>query len=175
MLLGFFAFMRSGEITPPHFDASQHPTPLDIAVDDRANPKSLKVHLKSSKTDRTRKGVDLFIRRTYNSLCPVVAILRYLSMRGFDNGPLFQLQDGPRLTKQEFVARVRKTLTAAGVDASQYSGHSFRIGAATVAGRRQQWCRGSHHPAAREVEEQLLRYIHPPRQALANISQVLVE
>ena len=50
-----------------------------------------------------------------------------------NNGPLFQLQDGTRLTKQKFVARVRRTLTAAGVDASQYSGHSFRTGAATVA------------------------------------------
>ena len=52
--------MRSGEVAPPagvQFDAAQHLTPLDIAVDDRANPKSLKVHLKSSKTDQTRTYV----------------------------------------------------------------------------------------------------------------------
>lgn len=41
---------------------------------------------------------------------------------------------GTWLTKQEFVARIKRALTAARVDASQqYSSHSFRIGAATVA------------------------------------------
>lgn len=115
----------------------------------------------------------MFIGRTYNALCPVVTMLKYLSVRGFDRGPLFQLQDGTRLTKQEFVARMKRALAAAGVDAS-HSGHSFRIGAATVA-------------AANGVGEATIqtlgtwksnsyaRYIRSPRQTLASISQVLTK
>ena len=77
--LGFFAFMRSGELTVPTgsiFDCTIHLTPRDITVDDLQRPTMLKIHVKSSKTDPTRKGVDLFVSRTGNSLCPVVAMLR---------------------------------------------------------------------------------------------------
>ena len=85
--------------------------------------------MKSSKTDQARKGVELFVGRTYNSLCPVVAVLRYLAVRGFDQGPLFCWEDGSPVTRPKFVERLRSTLQAAGVDPSHYSGHSFRIGA----------------------------------------------
>ena len=84
--------MRSGELTVQTgsiFDCTVHMTPRDITVDDLHRPTMLKIHVKSSKTDPTRKGVDLFVGRTWNSLCPVVAMLWYLSMRGIDDGPLF--------------------------------------------------------------------------------------
>ena len=94
----FFAFMHSGELTVPSgtvFGPAKHLTPQDISVDDCQNPSAL---LKSSKMDHTRQGVDLFVGRTYNPLCPVVAMLRYLAVRGVDNGPLFRFQDGTPLT-----------------------------------------------------------------------------
>ena len=75
--LGFFAFMRSGELTVPTgsiFDCTIHLTPRDITVDDLQRPTMLKIHVKSSKNDPTRKGVDLFVGRTWNSLCPVVSM-----------------------------------------------------------------------------------------------------
>ena len=57
------------------------------------------------------------------------------------------------------MARVRRTLTAAGVDASQFiQDRGSHSGSS-------KWCRGSHHPAAREVEEQLLRAIYPATMA----------
>lgn len=93
--LGFFAFMRSGELTLPPgtaFDPSIHLSPSDIAVDDSLNPTVLRVHLKASKTDQTRSGTDLYIGRTYNALCPIVAMLRYLSVHRFVEGLLFQLK-----------------------------------------------------------------------------------
>ena len=37
------------------------------------------------------------------------------------------------LTRQRFVTAVRTGLDKAGIDSSKYSGHSFRIGAATTA------------------------------------------
>ena len=39
----------------------------------------IKVRVKASKTNPTWQGVDLFMGRTWNSLCPVVAMLRYSS------------------------------------------------------------------------------------------------
>ena len=70
--LEFFAFLRSGEITVSlgQFDPSWHLTPLDLAVDDQ-HLMILKVHLKSSKTDQSASGLDLYVGRTYNDLCPV--------------------------------------------------------------------------------------------------------
>lgn len=175
--LGFFAFMRSGELTLPGgtaFDPAKHITPLDVAVDDQTNPQALKIHVKSSKTDQVGQGTDLFIGRTFNSLCPVVAMLKYLSVRGFDQGPLFQLRDGRPLTKQMFGDRVKKALERAGVDPTHYSGHSFRIGAATMAAAN----------GVNDATIQLLgrwrsnsycRYIRPPRQMFTSLSRVLAE
>lgn len=114
------------------FDPAKHLTPQDIAVDIQ-NPSMIKVHLKCLKTDQIRAEVDLYIGRTHNSLCPVVAMLKYLSMRGMDSGPLFSLQGGSPLTRQGLVEKVRELLRSAGVDPTHYSGHSFRIGAATTA------------------------------------------
>ena len=59
---GFFAFLRSGEFTIPagsNFDRTIHVTPRDIAVDSLRSPMMLKVHLKASKMDPTRRGVDV--------------------------------------------------------------------------------------------------------------------
>ena len=53
--------------------------------------------------------------------------------RGNAVGPLFQFRDGRFLTCARFVAAVRSALVEAGLDAKLYSGHSFRIGAATTA------------------------------------------
>ena len=43
------------------------------------------------------------------------------------------MANGAYLTRDLFVREVRKALIAAGIDQSKYSGHSFRIGAATTA------------------------------------------
>lgn len=63
----------------------------------------------------------------------VAALLQYLAARGDRQGPLFLCTDGRPLTKTKFVAEVRSALTEAKLPASDYAGHSFRIGAATTA------------------------------------------
>ena len=49
--------------------------------------------------------------------------------------PLFKRADGWYLTREKFVAHVRRALTAAGLVATNYAGHSFRIGAVPTAAR----------------------------------------
>ena len=59
MCLCFFRFLRAGEGVAPktNFDASQHLTYADIAVDNLADPKQLQVNIKQTKTDPFRLGV----------------------------------------------------------------------------------------------------------------------
>ena len=101
------------------------------------NPQVLKVRLKASKTDPFRTGIDIAVGRTDNELCPVSAVLAYMTRRGPGAGPLFRFQDGTPLTQARFVVEIRKALAAAGVDYRPYSGHSFRIGVTTTAAERQ--------------------------------------
>lgn len=134
--LCFFGFMRAGELTAPsasHYDPVVHLCIADIAVDDRDSPSMLHVSIKQSKTDPFRKGVCLAIGRTGTPLCPVAALLDFLTVRGASPGPLFTFKDGSFLTRPKFVELVRAALQTAGVDQQRYCGHSFRIGAATTA------------------------------------------
>ena len=60
-------------------------------------------------------------------------MLAYLAVRDFDHGPSFRSEDRQPLTRTKLVSFLKATLTAAGIDPTHYSGHSFRIGAATTA------------------------------------------
>ena len=83
-----------------------------------------------------RRGVDIYIGRTQSDICPVAAILSYLTCRGSRAGPLFVFSDGRLLTRKRFVTLVREALAAGGIDQDKYCGHSFRIGTATTAAAR---------------------------------------
>ena len=134
--LCFFGFLRSGEAVSPTestFDPLVHLTVADVGIDSRVAPKRMEVRIKASKTDPFRKGVTLYLGRTYTDLCPVAAMLGYLGSRGCCPGPLFIFGDGKFLTRSSFTAAVRRALEAGGLPASSYAGHSFRIGAATTA------------------------------------------
>ncbi len=60
-------------------------------------------------------------------------MLRYLEVRGIDNGLLFREESKIPLTKERLVLKVRQALELLGIDSSKYAGHSFCIGAATTA------------------------------------------
>ena len=137
--MAFVGFLRAGEMTVPDegaYDASVHLGVEDVAIDNASSPSYVRVHIKKSKTDPFRHGVDLFLGRTRTDLCPVAAILSYLVAKGAGPGPFFRFTDGRPLTRSRFVDRVREALADAGVDAGSYCRHSFRIGAATTAAAR---------------------------------------
>ena len=134
--LGFFRFLRSGELTAPDrddFDPGQHLSFADLAMDDTAHPTTIAVRIKQSKTDPFRQGVTIFLGRTDTPLCPVAALLPYLALRGPGEGPLFRFRDGRALTRPRLVTAIREALAKAGLRPDEYAGHSFRIGAATTA------------------------------------------
>lgn len=83
--------------------------------------------------DQFWKGAGVTVGKTNSHICPVKAVSSYLAIRGFSPGPFFRNRDGLALTRQQLVAQLRATLAEEGVDCTRYSGHSFRIGAASIA------------------------------------------
>ena len=110
-------FLRAGELTVPSdadYDSGVHLNFPNVAVDSESNPSLLRVHIKASKTDRFRKGIHFF--GVYgNDLCPVNAMLAYLTRRGPQSGPLFLFENGHFLTWDRCVRQIKSALTAAGL------------------------------------------------------------
>ena len=174
-MLCFFGFFRAGEITVPtdmSFDAGAHLTFEDVAIDSKESPSVMEIRLKASKTDPYGKGVNIYVGRTGNALCPILVMLAYFALRGDKEGPLFQFHDGRSLTRKRFMQVVCNVLTKAGVDRQVYASHSFRIGAATTAAH----CSISNsviQTLGRWQSSAYLLYIYMPREHLANITSTL--
>ena len=95
-----------------------------------------------------------------------------MTMRGPGEGPLFRFKDGRPLTRQCLVIKMREVLQRIGIDCEKYSGHSFRIGAATTA-------------ASRGVQDSLIKtmgcwesvayqlYVQTPQEQLVTVASTL--
>ena len=111
----------------------------------------------------------MFVRATYEDLCPVRAVTTYAAVRESASGAFFHFQDGTPLAKPRFVEAVRQALGQAGIPSEGYSGHSFRLGAATAAA--QCGLQDSIIQAlGRWASPAYLRYIRIPRDHLARHS-----
>ena len=172
--LGFFGFLRAGEFTTVSSSTLASICVSDVAVDRHHSPSVMRIFLRKAKTNPFGKGIHIFLGRTDRTLCPVVAIMNYLSVRPPGEGSLLVLEDGSLFTKDLFVRKVRMALAESGIDQWLYGGHSFRIGAATAAaavgilahtikmlGR---WSSGAY-----------ALYIHESRSSLASVSRRLVD
>ena len=103
-------FLRSGEITIPAataYDPTVHLNFADIAVTNPSVPSIIQVKIKASNTDPFRQGVLIHIGKTGCQLCPVQALLNYLTIRGRSPGPLFHSQHRSPSTKAAFTSRFR--------------------------------------------------------------------
>ena len=112
----------------------------------------------------------MYLGRTDTDLCPVAAILSYMAARPPVGGAFFVFN---HLTRDKLVTAVHRALKAVGVDTRGYTGHSFRIGAATTA-------------ASVGIEDSVIkmlgrwesaayqRYLRTPRETLAAVSARLV-
>ena len=135
--LGFFGFLRAGEFTVNSpFDPKFHLIPQDLQVDSLVDPKSIKVFVKCSKTDPFQQGCFMYIGKNSSSMCPVKDIVGYLHLRGPAKGRLYVIhRDGSLLTRNAVSASIQLIFKTAGIP-GQFSGHSFRIGAATTAAEK---------------------------------------
>ena len=125
----------------------------------------LRVFLKRSKTDR--------VQRCLLALRIMISAARsYVAHRGVSAGAFFCLAGGGPLVKSRFVELVRSALTQARVPVFGYSGHSFRIGAATAAAEA-----GISDSVIQALGQwdspAFLRYVRTPREQLARYSSPL--
>ena len=174
--LGFWGFMLSREFTCPSLQAfiSDMLSSQDVAVDSHTSPSHLVVHLCRSKNDPLGAGTRLHLGATGHSLCPVSSMMGYLAIIPSEPGPLFLFRDGSTLCRTKLIQCLRQALSSVGVDCSGYSGHSFRIGAATMAARM-----GVSDSLIKTLghwrSSAFMVYIITPWQQLASVSSVLEE
>ena len=134
--MAFFGFLRSSKFTVPSqhcYNHNVHFSLSDITLDRRHSPTTVCIHIKQSKTDPFQQGAHIYLGRTYKHVCPVQAIVSYLTMRDTHPGPVFTLPDGRMLTREIFSSELDKILGKLNLQTHQYNTHSFRIGAATSA------------------------------------------
>ena len=103
-------------------------------------PEGLKIVIKRSKTDQfgegMTKGLPYFSNHDY---CPVMNLKKWLELSKIKTGPIFRrFAKGSsitnnRLTDQTVVLLIKNYLNLAGIDNSNFAGHSLRSGFATVA------------------------------------------
>ncbi len=156
--------MRAGEFTCPSLESFSMDmlSPEDIAVDSCTMPIYITVHLKRSKNDPFGVGTTIHLGVTGNPL------LGYLAARPPAPGPLFRFGDGSPLSRPKLVQCLREALKAAGIDDNGFSGHSFRIGAATAAAR------AGIKTLGRWKSSVFTLYIRTPSRHLAAASSALV-
>ena len=173
--LCYFGFLRAGQLTVPSeaaYEKGVHLNMEDMAVDSISSPSVVRARIKASKTDQFRRGVDIFVGRTHGLLCPVEALLAYIAVRGTNPGFFFRFEDGRLLTKDRFINGVRHAMTACGVDAKAYAGHSFRIGAATTAAKKGMPTE-KIKTLGRWASAAYLLYVRISREDLAEVSQTI--
>ena len=108
----------------------------------------------------------VFVGRSGNEICPITVVTEFVAIRSSNTGPFFAQQNGLPLTKQEFVDGIRAALQALELPSKLFTGHSFRIGAATAVA--QAGLEDSTIQAlGRWSSSAFLRYIQTPRQQLA--------
>lgn len=134
--VAFYGFLRCGECTVnKQFDSHTNLCVEDVMFSSPS--KSVTIHLKASKTDPARKGVDIVLFANDLPECPYDNMRDYMSLRNKttcnQKAPLFVDERYLPLTRNQFIASLKEILSAVGLDNVLYSGHSFRIGAATAA------------------------------------------
>ena len=101
--LGYFGFLRSGEFTMSDLSTAPSICASDLEVDSHQNPSIVRVHLCRAKTNPFGAGVSIYVGRTGTPLCPVSALLNFMTVCPQGGGPLFVHEDSSPLTRSWFV------------------------------------------------------------------------
>lgn len=135
-LSAFYGFMRPGEFTSEskHFNSARGISFSDLHF----SPDFFTLFLKHSKNDSQGSGVTLTFPKLGNSFCPYTSMVNFLKVRPRtpDHFPLFLLSNGTPITKAWFKFHLASVLESCDLPPLLYTGHSFRIGAATTAAER---------------------------------------
>ena len=81
-----------------------------LGVDSHEVPTVIRLRTKQSKTDLFRAGVDIFLGSSGAAICPVQALLQYISVRSAEQGPLFIFQAGNPLIRALLVKHMQEAI-----------------------------------------------------------------
>ena len=130
MLTAFYGFLRVSEYTSTHVKSFNPLTTLCFQDVVLTSPNTITLHIKASKTDPFRLGVNIKILRNNSHLCPFNALLFFINHHPTKQGPLFTWEDGRYLTRNHLASVLTKIKPP---HITSMSSHSFRIGAASTA------------------------------------------
>lgn len=169
-LLAFYGFLRCGEFTTPSlkFVPGLHITSTDLLF----HPDFYSLSLKQSKS----KGpCTIVIARIGSPFCPFRSMLNYLNLRGkqLPSAPLFITPEGHPMSRRWFIRNLNVAIQHIGLNPKQFSGHSFRIGAATVAAA-QGVPPSSLQQLGRWSSSAFTAYIRPDADAVLNAQRSLM-
>ena len=154
ILIGFSGGFRRNEIVSLDYDD------LDFVME------GVKIKLKRSKTDQfgegSLKGLPYFENSKY---CPVVSIGEWIKISKINSGALFRRfikgskLSEHRLTDQTVALLIKEYLKLAGIENTNYSGHSLRSGFATSAAEAGAEERSIMNMTGHKSTEMVRRYI----------------
>lgn len=127
LLVGFAGGFRRSELIE-----------IDCKNVDRTQ-QGIAITIPRSKTDQEGRGRKIGIPFGRTRWCPVTALEEWLKMGGVDGGPLFRRVDrhgnclAQRMSGEAVSLVIKERVEAAGLDPSDYSGHSLRSGFCTSA------------------------------------------
>ncbi|KAK2138319.1 hypothetical protein NP493_8027g00002 [Ridgeia piscesae] len=117
-LLSFHAFLRIGEITV--HSKARHASVIQVS-DVTISNSSLTLVMCHFKHNTSGRPVTLSISRTHDKYCPVLALSRFLTVRGTVQGPLYAFANATPVSRNFFCNHLTKTLKYAGLDPDKYN------------------------------------------------------
>ena len=125
--IAFFGLCRIGEITiQPDGVVALFRNQLIV------NSDHLLLTITHFKHNKAQRPIVLKIfRQSDLSICPLTAIIEYLSVRPDSEGPLFCFPDSKPISRNFFTKHLKNCVNFCGLDSKKYSSHSFRIGGAS--------------------------------------------
>ena len=135
-LLAFYGFFRVGELAAKSGDRADSVLQFNDFkfLVNNGQPQMIKIIITAFKHNTDRKPFEILIDREDTlPFCPVKSLVEYCRLRGTLPGPLFCQKNLTPITVYQFNTELSRCLQFCGLDTTRYKGHSFRIGAASLA------------------------------------------
>ena len=127
LAIGFFGLMRIGELT----QSKEGIVPLTLSQV-TFHPHMVSISITHVKHNKKLKPIEIPIQKqSIQLICPVRHLVEYITLRGYQPGPLFAFPTMKPVPRQFFSKNLSKLISFSGFQGDRYKSHSMRIGGAT--------------------------------------------
>ena len=131
-LTAFFACLRIGEITIRGKGQRSVVQYRHLSLKNS----SFTLHFNNFKHNQEGKYHTITVVKQSPPLCPIEAMSDYIHLRGKTDGLLFIMENREPISRQQFQIHFTRSCILCDLPITSFKGHSFRIGAATLAAQR---------------------------------------